>query len=149
MATLAAAGLAGCSGGDSNGTETEELPELQVSGGEVGSSVSGLSVTDHEVELVRGQQHDDIHFAVTPTIENTGDQEVSLEDYDYKIRLFSAEGDDITPGSTWAANPQTIAPGETGSILVQVSFISAQGTDPEDVDSYEVTISCDGSGAYC
>ena len=151
MTALVSAGLAGCSGGgngDGNGTET--LPELDLSGEQVESSVSNLSVTGYETELLRGQQHDDIHFAVTPTIENTGDQEANLGDYAYDITLFSAEGDDITPGSTWAINPETVAPGETGTILVQVSFISAEGVDPEDVDSYEVSISCgEDGGAYC
>lgn len=150
MAAVAAAGLSGCSGnGDGNGTET--LPTLQISSQSVESSVDGLTITGFETDLRRGQQHDDVHFAVTPTIENAGDQEVNLENYQYEIRLFSPEGVDITPGNTWAVRADTLAPGERGTVLLQVSFISAEGVDPEDVDRYEVTLSCggDATGSYC
>lgn len=150
MSGLVATGLAGCSG-DSDSPETESIPELQLSGQRLESTVDELSITGQAHELVRGRQHEDIHFAVTPTVRNTGDKETDLGNYQYKIRLYSEEDIDITPGNTWKANPETVQPGETGTILLQVSFISAEGVSPEDVDQYEVTLSCgeDGAGAYC
>jgi len=150
MSGLVTAGLAGCSG-DGDSTDTEDIPELQLSGQQLESTVDELSITEQTHELVPGQQHEDIHFAVTPTVRNTGDQETNLGDYQYEIRLYSEEDIDITPGSTWKANPETVQPGETGTILLQVSFISAEGVSPEDVDRYEVTLSCggDNAGTYC
>lgn len=150
MSGLVAAGLAGCSG-DSDGADAENIPELQLSGQQLESTVDGLSIVGQSHELVPGRQHEDIHFAVTPTVRNTGDQETNLGDYQYEIRLYSAEDIDITPGNTWKANAQTVAPGETGTILLQVSFISSDSVSPEDVDRYEVTLSCgeDSDGDYC
>ena len=150
LSGLVAAGLAGCSS-DGGGTETEELPELELSGQRLESTVDELSIVDQRQRLLRGRQHEDIHFAVTLTVRNTGDQEASLEDYEYEIRLYSPEDIEITPGNTWAINPDTVAPGETGTILLQVSFISSESVSPEDVDRYEVTLSCggDGAGSYC
>lgn len=143
-------GLAGCSG-DSSETGNTPLPDLQISGSDLESSVDGLTVTGQRHELVRGQQHDDVHFAVTVTVSNTGDQEVDLQDYQYDLTLYSPDGIDITPGQTFTANPDTVPPGETGTVLVQVSFIHAEGVSPEDVDRYEVTLSCGSgsSGSYC
>lgn len=150
MSGLVAAGLAGCSG-DGESTETESIPELQLSGQQLESTVDALSITGQTQELVPGRQHEDIHLAVTPTVQNTGDQETDLGDYEYEIRLFSEEDIDITPGNTWKANPETVPPGEEGTVLVQVSFISAEGVSPEDVDRYELTLSCseDNDGPYC
>lgn len=150
LSAVGVTGLSGCSG-DSNDDESEPLPELELSGQRFQSSVEQLAVTGFQTELRRGQQHEDIHFAVTPTIENTGDQQVTLGDYQYEIRLFSAEDIDITPGNTWTARADDVPPGETGTILLQVSFISEEGVDPEDVDRYEVSLSCDSgnSGSYC
>lgn len=150
MSGLVAAGLAGCSS-NGGGTETEELPELQLSGHGLESTVDELSFVGHNHRLLRGQDHEDVHFAVTATIQNSGNQETNLGDYEYEIRLYSPEDIDITPGSTWAVNPDTVAPGETGTVLLQVSFISSNSVSPEDVDRYEVTLSCgeDSAGSYC
>ncbi|MEF8907246.1 MAG: hypothetical protein V5A13_05240 [Haloarculaceae archaeon] len=147
---LVALGLAGCSG-DGSETGNTPLPDLQISGSDLESSVDGLTITGQRHELVRGQQHDDVHFAVTVTVRNAGQQEVNLENYEYDLTLYSPDGIDITPGQTWKANPDTVPPGETGTVLVQVSFISAEGVSPEDVDRYEATLSCGtgSSGSYC
>jgi hypothetical protein len=149
IAAAAVTGLAGCSGTEGDDGETEPLPELTLSGQQLESSVDGLVITGSDVDLRRGQQHDDVHFAVTATVENIGDQSVNLGDYTYEITLLSPEDIDITPGNTWAARPDEVAPGETGTVLLQVSFISAEGVDPEDVDRYEVTLSCGEGASYC
>lgn len=149
LSVAATAGLSGCSG-DSDDSTTEALPELQIASQRIESSVDGLSIRGYETDLRQGQQHDDIHFAVTPTIENTGGEQINLDDYQYEIRLYSAEDIDITPGNTWTARADSVSSGETGTILLQVSFISEEGVDPEDVDRYEVTVSCGDSGTpYC
>ena len=150
LTALAVPGVSGClSGDDGTDTQTQSLPELDVSNRSIDSSVAELSIVDHEVELLRGQQHDDIHFGVTPTVENTSDQQADLDAYQYDIALYSPEDIDITPGRTWTANAEQVPAGETGTVLLQVSFLDAEGVDPEDVDQYEVALSCDGNGAYC
>jgi hypothetical protein len=147
LSAAATVALAGCSGGEE---ETDEpLPELQLSGQRLESSVDELVITGADADLREGQQHDDVHFAVTATVENIGEQEANLGEYGYELRLLSPEDIDITPGNTWAARPDSVPPGESGTVLLQVSFISAEGVDPEDVDRYEVTLSCGEGASYC
>ena len=148
-ATLVAAGLAGCSSDGSDGSGSTPLPEIEVSGEVVTSSVDGLSVTDYEHELRRGQAHEDVHFAVTPTVENTGDQRADLGDYEYDLELFDADDIEITPGDPWTTGGEELSPGDSGTVLVQVSFLNAEGASPDDVARYELSVSCGGSGSYC
>jgi len=145
--TLVAAGFAGCSG-DGDDSDPTPLPEIQVSG-EVESTVDGLSITDYEHGLRRGRAHDDVHFSVTPTVENTGDQQAELDNYEYDITLYDANDIDITPGDTFASRGDELSPGESGTVQVEVSFLNAESASPEDIARYELSISCDGSGSYC
>ena len=154
MATLSAASLAGCSsddgdGGNGNGDDSEPLPELALSDQELRSTIDRLPIAGQQVGLRRGTQHDDIHFAVTLSVTNEGEQRVDLEDYGYNIDLYDDGENRFELGETWADDGDTIDPGETGSVLVQISFINTNAT-PEDVDSYRLVLGCgSGSGAYC
>lgn len=151
MTGLVATGLAGCSGDSDDGGGTPTLPDIEISGQQLGSTIDELSIVDQSYDILRGQRHDDVHFAVTPTVRNDGDQEASLQDYQYDLTLYDRDDSDITPGNTWKARPDTVQPGETGTILIQVTFSSAPDTYPEDVDRYELILTCgpDNAGSYC
>jgi len=154
MATLSAVSLAGCSSdddgnGNGNGDSSEPLPELTLSDQELRSTIDQLSIAGQQVGLRRGTQHDDIHFAVTLSVTNEGGQRVDLDDYGYQLDLYDDTEVKIELGSTWAVDGDALDPGETGSVLVQVSFIDTEAT-PEDVDSYRLILGCgSGSSAYC
>lgn len=150
--TVGTVSIAGCGGDDNGGNgndPSEPLPELSISSQTLNSTVDELVIAGYQNGLRRGQQHEDIHFAVTLSIRNEGNQRVDLADYGYRITLYDDSGSEITPGDTWSQDEDTIAPGETGQVLVQVSFIDSEGT-PEDIDRYRVVMGCgQGSGAYC
>ncbi|MFC7228667.1 hypothetical protein N0B31_14740 [Salinirubellus salinus] len=149
LAAVGSTALAGCTAGDDEDGEQTPLPNLQLSDPTLESSVDGLSLVDSRDDLRRGQQHEDVHFAVVATVENAGAEETDLGDYQYTVTLYDGAGTDITPGDTWTANAATVAPGETGTILLQVSFIESNVT-PRDVGRYEVALACggDNSGSY-
>jgi hypothetical protein len=156
MATLSAVSLAGCSSDDGNGDDengdgnsSEPLPELTLSGQTVRSTIDELPIAGQQAGLRRGQRHDDIHFAVTLSVTNDGDQRIDLDDYGYQLDLYDSAENTITLGDTWASDGDALDPGETGSVIVEVSFINSQAT-PEDVDSFRVILGCaSGSDAYC
>lgn len=154
MATLSAASLAGCSsddGGNGNGDTdpSEPLPELVLSEQTLESTIDQLSIAGRQVGLRRGEQHEDIHFAVTLSVTNDGQQRVDLDDYGYQLDLYDEAGTRLQLGNTWVVNGDALDAGETGTVLVQVSFIDTEAT-PEDVDSYRLILGCgSSSGAYC
>lgn len=157
LATLSAASLAGCSddgGGngttdDGHGDPSEPLPELSLSDQTLESTVDQLAIAGQQVGLRRGTQHEDIHFAVTLSVTNEGDRRIDLEDYGYQLNLYDNGDVRLELGDTWTANGDTLDPGETGSVLIQVSFIETQAS-PEDVDSYRLVLGCgSGNSAYC
>jgi hypothetical protein len=154
LATLSTVALAGCS--DDGGTETtdggdasEPLPELTVSEQTLQSTVDQLAIAGQQIGLRRGTQHEDIHFAVTLSVTNEGDQRIDLDDYGYQLDLYDSAENRLELGQTWAIDGDALDPGETGSVLVQLSFIDTNAT-PEDVDSYRLVLGCgSGNSAYC
>lgn len=154
LATLGAVSLAGCSSdddgnGNGNGDPSEPLPELVLSEQTVESTIDQLPIAGRQVGLRRGERHDDIHFAVTLSVTNEGTRRIDLDDYGYQLDLYDDAGTKLGLGDTWSANGDALDPGETGSVLVQVSFIGTEAT-PEDVDSYRLTLGCgSSSSAYC
>ncbi|MFW5978450.1 MAG: hypothetical protein ACOCP2_04360 [Halohasta sp.] len=161
MATLGAMSMAGCSSDDGNGDDgngddgngdgdsSEPLPELTLSDQTVRSTIDELPIAGQQAGLRRGQRHDDIHFAVTLSVTNEGDQRIDLDDYGYELDLYDDAGNDITLGDTWASDGDTLDPDETGSVIVEESFIDSEAT-PEDVDSYRAILGCgSSSSAYC
>lgn len=149
--TAGTVSIAGC-GGDNGGNgddPSEPLPELSITDQTLNSTIDELLVAGYQTGLRRGQRHEDIHFAVTLSITNEGDQQADLSDYGYNITLFDSSNTDITPGDTWVQDEDVISPGETGQVLVQVSFLDAQAS-AEDIDRYRLIIGCgQGSGTYC
>lgn len=153
LAALGSAALAGCGsdgndgddgnddGNDDGGAQNTPtaVPDMDVSERTLESSVGGLSVVGYRDYFVPGQRHDDIHLAVVPAVENTGDERTNLGDYDYTMTLYDADDADVTPGDPWLDDAVAVDPGETGTVLVQMSFINADA-DPEDVARYELTI---------
>lgn len=151
LATVGTVGLAGCSSesGGEGGDPSEPLPELALTGQTLNSTIDELTIAGYQNGLRRGRQHEDIHFAVTLSITNEGDQRVDLADYGYDLTLFDETDTDITPGDTWASNADTVGPGETGQVLVQVSFLDSPA-NPEQVRRYRLVLGCgQGASAYC
>jgi hypothetical protein len=81
------------------------------------------------------------------TVENTGDQETNLFEYDYEGTVYDADGNEIGgidgKSSTGDSNA---APGGTGEVT-----LSSRDVDPEEVARYEVALVCTSisEGVYC
>lgn len=81
------------------------------------------------------------------TVENTGDKETNVFEYDYEGPVYDADGNQIgaIDGKSSTRN-STAAPGETGEVT-----LTSREADPEAVAGYDVTLSCTSisEGVYC
>lgn len=110
----------------------------------VENSVDGLEIVAHEGSVA------DENYSVTVTVENSGDRVTDIEEYDFRVRLFDADGTDITGagGLVWGQEGD-LAPGER--IEFRVESTVEDGAEPADVASYQVRVECGSfsEGVYC
>lgn len=140
--------VAGCSGGGDGGTPDSG----DGSGGNGGgTSYEGIVRSDVDgIEITSGEYTDtgvQGRFPVTVTLQNTGDQETNVEEYDFDYTVYDSGQGDIAGGSSTSADEPTVAPGESTDVLL-TTIVDG---DPEDVTSYKVVLSCTSlsSGVYC
>ena len=156
LGTGGAVVLAGCSGG-SDGDTTDDGDDSD--GTDDGETNDGGGGTDYEstlssdvegLAIVSGEYTDtgiSGRFPVTITVENTGSQEIQLDNYSYRYSISDSGGGDLTGGTSASIENPTLGAGDTGEVLI-TSIVDG---DVEAVASYEVTIACGNldEGAYC
>lgn len=138
--TATVAVVAGCSGGG-DGTATPSVP------GTASSDIEELAIVDHQPDIDAAHQG----FGVELTLENNGDQQIDILDYNYDLTPYNDDDSDMS-GATSGSNPPEngadtgISPGGRGSVIAW----SSVGSAPNRVARYEVTLKCKFAGtAYC
>lgn len=157
-----AAALAGCSGGDDGGSDddgggsddgssddgngsSDDGPSIE-SMCNVSDEVDGLSVIGCQSETTSEA------LVVTVTLENDGDQQANLFDYQLQSRIYDSETiaveNLITPSVTQTYSGTQLQPGDTTTVTFE---ISPQGdATVEDIVQYQIELGCgSGGGAYC
>jgi hypothetical protein len=156
LGTGGAVALAGCGGGSDgdttdDGDNSDETDDGETNDG--GGDTDYESTLSSDVEglaIVSGEYTDtgiSGRFPVTITVENTGSQEIQLDNYSYNYSIYDSGGSDLTGGTSAVSENPTVGVGDTGEVLVTVIVDG----DVEAVASYEVTIVCGSfdEGAYC
>jgi len=163
--------LAGCSGGDNDGTDTEGTDDSDTeetntpsgdtgqtpteSGGgqtiesicEIQNNLSGFSVVGCQSEIA------DDELIVTVTIRNDGEQEAELPAHSVEGTPYTSAETADSPDFSYSANANyrdvRVAPGETGVVSIRNRFGSR--VSPADIQHYVVTLSCGmgDDGIYC
>lgn len=159
--TALSVAIAGCSGdgdsdSDSNGddaggdtatpdsatgtpTSTPEGPTKEPAG-----SV-GTNAID-ELDLVGWQSEPgEFDWRVEITVENTGSEATNLELYTWGIRLYDESDEELSGGvtPTPVADDDEVPAGETGTLSLE-----QRPDEPSAVASYELFLTCEGTGAY-
>ena len=143
--TVTVALVAGCSGGadiigaGGPATETPAVP------GTVSSEIEEFAIVEHEPDFAPGSEDQD--FGVVLTIENNGDQQTDLIDYDYELTPYDDDISGITAGFRLADDETdtSMSPGGRGSVMATTSL----GPPRDEVARYEVTLDCGFDGTYC
>lgn len=87
------------------------------------------------------------------TVENTGDQQTAVDEYTYRVTLRDDSGSELYSGFARGLfpndQPTEIASGETTTFIVSAE--PPEEGDPDEVASYEVSITCEigADGVYC
>jgi len=155
LSTASLLAIAGCSDdsgggaddgddGDGESTTTESDGPVQEEMGEVvENEVSGLEIVGWESDASGSR------FEVDVTIENTGERDTDLFDYNYAVNIYDEDGDKFPYNSTNRSAAETeIAAGEQGSITLSPRY----GGDLSKVERYEISLTCPTLGpsaAYC
>jgi hypothetical protein len=163
--------VAGCSGGNGDGgtddpdgngtptptatatpTETEAETQSMDVQGSVSSKVDPLSIVEHVPRIGYFGQQERTYFPVEVTVENGGDEETDLFEYNYDVVTYDADDNDVTgsQGGKSSGGETTAPSGGRGSLIVY----STIEVDPSEVARYEVTTVCEGTvsraeGVYC
>lgn len=144
--------IAGCSGGGDGGNpDSGDGSDGNDGGNGGGASYEGTVRSDVDGLEFTADEYTDTgiqgRFPVTVTLENTGNEETNVEEYDYDYTVYDSGRSDLTGGSSASADPKTIAPGESTDVLL-TTIVDG---DPADVASYEVVLSCTSlsDGVYC
>lgn len=146
--TAGAALVAGCSdviGGDDGSEDVESAGSFTAE-----STVNNLTVeraVKDDAEYVRGDGKDE-WFGIVLTVRNSGDRRTDLHEYNYEMRIYNPDGENVTGDEVTVApfEETEVEPGETQTIPII--------TPAEDVDVArgEVVLNCDGrftTHIYC
>jgi hypothetical protein len=141
----AAAGLAGCSGilGGGGGGDDGSSGDSDGGSGGGGSDNVQNEVDGIEITGTSGQATQDT-YAITVNLENTGDGQPSVLDFDYRVTLYDDSGSEIPTQGSVAINQDGFFNGDTGTVEIQPRIEA----DPSTVASYELRVLCD-EGPYC
>jgi len=154
LSTASLLAIAGCSddsgggaddGDDGDGESTTESdgPVQEEMGEVVENEAFGLEIVGW-VSDASGSR-----FEVDVTIENTGERDTDLFDYNYAVNIYDEDGDKFPYNSTNRSAAETeIAAGEQGSITLSPRY----GGDLSKVERYEISLTCPTLGpsaAYC
>jgi hypothetical protein len=151
LATAGAVGsglVAGCSdviGGD-DGSEDEGNSGSFTADSTVGNLSVEQAVKD-DSEYIRGDGKDE-WFGIVLTVRNSGDRRTDLHKYNYEMRIYNPDGENVTGDEVTVApfEETEVEPGETQTISI---ITPAEGAD---VARGEVVLNCDGrftTHIYC
>lgn len=131
-----------------DGGETSSVP------GSVSSNVAELSIVEHQPDIDYYGENNEQYFPVDLTIENNGDQQTDVTEYDYDVTPYDADGNDVSGGrlGTSSGEGTSMEPGGRGTLIAYATV----EIDPSEVARYEVTLMCEDSvsdfesaAAYC
>jgi len=85
------------------------------------------------------------------TVENTGDQETELINYNYELVLTGQNGETLYDGLATIYGEGQAAPGESATVTIAVDANVDQEVEFGDVASYEVSLICSSfvDSTYC
>lgn len=130
---------------DGTDPETDTQTEESSIPGELGeNTIEELTITGFSVANAYPES-----FRVEVTVQNEGEKTVSLSDHGFGLVTYDVDGNDISTDGSGTLEADDVAPGETGTLIVTMSFTGSTSTDA--IARYEVTLTCgrfDDEG-YC
>lgn len=141
----------GSDGDDSSGETTTPARDLGDPAGSVGGvGPAGLSIIGLDSHVgAQGESEGD--WVTDITVENTGDQETELINYNYELVLTGQNGETLYDGLATIYGEGQAAPGESATVTIAVDANVDQEVEFGDVASYEVSLICSSfvDSTYC